>query len=296
MDEKLTKTIGKIELLCKQNSEFDAELRKRLGVTSAQIATGNNLVEEIYEYCIETVVKRHAMEFYSDFPIASIVDNLIGDFCRMETFYRKDCFGDFCLALYQQIECITNKVCTNSDLEEITRNMWGIPAYIKTGEGIEPKMENRSGKYQIASLLFGKYAAEKSKQSIQAMYAKDKMRVVVYFLGFKAAMKNSDYDCFVGINNLLSDIYQCRNTNHRGNVLQPWESEILNRVLSVKALYYLKFYGALSLFVEMVKNGWGELSTIKSYSRTVQPIPVKIGGPNVCGKINLVDDGKRRFK
>ena len=35
MDEKLKLTIGKIVQLSKQNPEFDAELRKRLDITSS---------------------------------------------------------------------------------------------------------------------------------------------------------------------------------------------------------------------------------------------------------------------
>ena len=138
MDERLQTTIDKIVRLSGQNAEFDKELRKRLGVVSCPTLDGidGNKVDEIYEYCIEKVVKQQATDFYADFPIPTIIGGLVSDFCRMEFFRRKDCFVDFCLSLYQQIECIVNKLCVNPDLNDIVERMWGYPAYIKSGKNI----------------------------------------------------------------------------------------------------------------------------------------------------------------
>lgn len=54
MDEKLKSTIDKIVQLSKQNPEFDAELRKRLEITSsAKSVYDEERIAQIYEYCIE---------------------------------------------------------------------------------------------------------------------------------------------------------------------------------------------------------------------------------------------------
>lgn len=307
MEEKLNSTIEKIVRLSGQNAEFNTELRKRLGISAASssVSVDDVRLDHIYEYCIEKVVRQQATEFYADFPIKSIINGLVDDFCRMETFRRKNAFGDFCLSLYQQLERIANTLCVNPDLNEIAARMWGYSAYVKTGKDITPSIDNRiEGDYTIASLVFPgqnkktgmPYAIEKSKSSLQTQYAIDKIRIIVYFVCYQGAMKSSDYDGFVELTTLFSDIYQCRNTNHRGNTLTPWEEATLKRVLSQQAVYYFKFLGALTQFVEQIKQGWGNLQSIKLAVLKMPSKAEKLAGPKVLGKIDLPDDGKKRFK
>ena len=176
MDDKLMSTIDKITRLTQQNAEFDMELRKRLNVASANsVLSDDERINEIYEYCIEKIIRQQAIEFYTDFPLQSIKDILIGDFIRMESFRRKDNFGDFCLSLYQQIECMTNRLCEKKELSDITEKMWGHPAYLKIEKGKELSIYSRNGDYTIASLLFpgnnkqsgNTNAFEKSRISLQ---------------------------------------------------------------------------------------------------------------------------------
>ena len=85
MDDKLMSTIDKITRLTQQNTEFDMELRKRLNVASANsVLSEDERINQIYEYCIEEIIRKQANEFYKDFPLQSIKDTLIGDFVRME--------------------------------------------------------------------------------------------------------------------------------------------------------------------------------------------------------------------
>lgn len=298
MDDKLTSTIDKITRLTQQNAEFDMELRKQLNVASANsVLSEDERINQIYEYSIEEIIRKQANEFYTDFPLQSIKDTLIGDFIRMESFRRKDNFGDFCLSLYQQIECITNKLCEKKDLSDITEKMWGQPAYLKIEKDKEPSIYSRSGDYTIASLLFGKTNAfEKSRKSLQAQYAIDKIRTIVYFLGYKAKMKNSDFDSFLEITSLLSDIYQCRNMNHRGNTQNQWEKDTYDKIIPLKSLYYFKFLGVLAQYVEYIKEGWGYIPELKKYSDSIEKQKISAPQPKVLGKIELKDDGRKRFK
>lgn len=216
----------------------------------------------------------------------------------MESFRRKGNFGDFCLSLYQQLECITNTVGANPDLNEIAARMWGYSAYVKAEKGTTPSIDKRlDSDYTIAKLVFiGNSKIEKSKSSLQSQYAMDKMRAIVYFIGYKGAMKSSDYDSFVELTSLLSDIYQCRNTNHRGNTLNKWEEDILKRVLSQKAVYYFKFLGALTQFVEQIKQGWSALPGMKAIAMKLPVKEEKLQGPKILGKIELPVDKKKRTK
>lgn len=298
-------TIDKIARLTQQNTEFDMELRKRLDVASANsVLSDDERINDIYEYCIEDIIKKQATEFYADFPLQTIKDRLIGDYIRMESFRRKDNFEDFCLSLYQQIECMTNKLCENKDLSDITEIMWGHPAYLKIEKGKDTSIYNRGGDYTIASLLFpgnnkqsgNTNAFVKSRISLQTQYAMDKIRTIVYFLGYKAMMKSGDYDSFVEITSLLNDIYQCRNMNHRGNSQNQWEKETFDRIFPLKSLYYFKFLGVLAQYVEYIKEGWGYIPELKKYSESIEKQNISAPQPKVLGKIELKDDGRKHFK
>ena len=289
MDEKIRSTLDKIFQLTQQNAEFDAELRKRLSVAPANSSIlDDERIEQIYEYCIEKIIRKQAKEFYADFPIKSIIPILEDDFIRMESFRRKDNFGDFCLALYQQIECITNKMCESSILHDIVTKMWGYPAYIKSEKGKQLSISERlDGDFSIGKLvLIGDKKVEKSKMALQSLYAIDKIRTIVYFLGYQAMMKYSDYDSFKEITSLLNDIYQCRNLNHRGNTTNQWEQEILDRVLPLNSFYYFKFLGVLAQYVSFIKNGLDFLPSLEEYANSIEKKDMK-AEINVVDKIDL---------
>ena len=64
MDEKLEQVLHKVELLCEKYPEFDAALREKHGANATLIESSNDKLDEIYEYCIERVVKKQAEEYY----------------------------------------------------------------------------------------------------------------------------------------------------------------------------------------------------------------------------------------
>ena len=277
MEDNKIAAINKICKLAQQDTDFNKVLRERLEMTRSGNfgITGEERLDQIYEYCIEKIIRQQAEDLYKDFPIESLKPQLVEDCIRMEFFHRKDNFGDFCLSLYQQIECMTNKLCANPILTEIVDKMWGHSAYVVKEENKVLDISKRTrGEYCIANLMFpGKnkkgelYALEKSKVTLQNQYANDKMRIIVYFLGFKAMMRNGDFDYFKDITNTLNDIYQCRNMNHRGNIQYPWEEETCERILSMKAVYYFKFLGALVQYIEYIKGGLEFLPEIEKYWR-----------------------------
>lgn len=272
MNDKLMSTIDKITRLTQQNIEFDMELRKRLNVASANsVLLDDERINQIYEYCIERIIRQQAIEFYADFPLQSVKDILIEDFVRMESFRRKDNFGDFCLALYQQIECMTNRLCEKKELSDITEKMWGHPAYLKTGEDKELSFFDRSGNYTVANLVLWGGAFEKSRKSLQSQNANDKIRTIVYFLGYKAMMKNSDFDSFREITSLLNDIYQCRNMNHRGNTQSESEKKTYDRIIPLKSFYYFKFLGVLAQYIEYIKEGYAYIPVLLDFCKTISP-------------------------
>ena len=305
MEDNKKAALEKILLLSKQDKEFNEELRKRLDITPVANSAimDDERLNQIYEYCIEKIIQNQAEEFYKDFPIPTLIPTLVEDYVRMESFRRKDSFGDFCLALYQQIECVTNKICESATLSEITDKMWAYEAYIKSTDGKDPDIKERTGTYRIADLIFPfnnkngvSNAVEKSLKTLQNQYAIDKIRIIVYYFGYGAKMKSSDFDSYKEITGLLNDIYQCRNTNHRGNTLTEYETETLNRILPMKSFYYFKFLGALAQYIDFIKTGSLTITDIAAYAKTLPSKKVETKGPKVVGKIDLKDDGKKRFK
>lgn len=305
MEDNKKAAIEKILLLSKQDKEFNEELRKRLDITPVANSAimDDERLNQIYEYCIEKIIQNQAEEFYKDFPIPTLIPTLVKDYVRMESFRRKDSFGDFCLALYQQIECVTNKICESATLSEITDKMWAYEAYIKSTDGKDPDIKERTGTYRIADLIFPfnnkngvSNAVEKSLKTLQNQYAIDKIRIIVYYFGYGAKMKSRDFASYKEITGLLNDIYQCRNTNHRGNTLTEYETETLNRILPMKSFYYFKFLGALAQYIDFIKTGSLTITDIAAYAKTLPSKKVETKGPKVVGKIDLKDDGKKRFK
>ena len=306
MDEKLKSTLDKIIRLTQQNAEFDKSLRNALLLSypADNGVISDERINQIYEYCIEKILRKQAEEFYMDFPIKSIVPTLVDDFVRMESFRRKDAFGDFCISLYQQIENITNKLCESKQLNNIAEKMWGCPAYVNKDE---PRIDNRlESTFTISGLVFPgqnkktglPYSVEKSQSSLQAQYASDKIRAIIYFLGYKATMRNVDYENYIEITSLMSDIYQCRNMNHRGNTLTQWEADTINRIVPMKSYYYFKFTGALAQFVNGINYGVPFIPSIEAYCNSIEKVKEKMPMPKTLGKIELSekDSKKKRFK
>lgn len=303
MEENKKTAIEKIYLLTKQDAEFNEELRKKLGLTSVanSAVIDDNRLDQIYEYCIEKIIRKQAEEFYNDFPIAEIREQLQSDFIKMEMFRRKNNFDDFCLSLYQQIENMTNYVCDDSVFNEVVQKMWAYPAYLKQGEGITPKLEDRlstPGKsyYAIAHLIFtGKddqghpYSIVKPKKPLKDQFASDKIKNVVYFIGYKAEMLGWMYTGFTDICNLLYELYQCRNMNHRGGSQTEKAESVINKIKPLQSLYYFKFYGLLIQYVEFIKEGFPLSQKLVNYSKSLDlidvPIPKQEFKP--VGKISL---------
>lgn len=293
MEAKLESILRKVKSLCEQNPEFKENLLSDFVTSQAvTVSTKGNRIDHIYEYCIAEVLRRQAHDFYKNFPLADIIPQLEEDFIRMESFRRQDNFGDFCLALYQQIEAITNKLCCNPDLGSVVDAMWGQSAYVTDSKSLE----SRKSEYSIAKLIFPKKFAEKSVITLQNQSAMDKMRIIVYYLGYKALMVNSDYNTYKDFTDSLSDIYSCRNLNHRGNVPTDWEKEKMDRILPMKSLNCFKYIGILAQYVEYVRNNISYIADLKSFADSCGRKKIEVS-PTILGKIDLsqFESGMKRF-
>lgn len=316
MDDKLKEVLHKVELLCEQNPEFAAALKEKLGTNAILAASSDSQLDEIYEYCIERVVRKQAEEYYASFPIEDIREQLIHDYCRMERFRRSDNFGDFCLAAYQQVECICRSLVDNSDLQTTTQKLWAHPAYVYVGEwkdgAFAPALNiavnvRTKDNYRVADLVFpGKdnidntpLANKKYNTPLSGQSAADLIRIIIYFVCYQATLKKAEYDYYVEFCKTIGQqLYQCRNLNHRGSGQTEWQKEIVDEVLSHQSMYYFKFIGELVHFVDTVSKG---ILALPQIAVSIKEMPdkemkIQLQGLNVKGKIDLPDDGKKRFK
>lgn len=145
MDEKLKLTIGKIVQLSKQNPEFDAELRKRLDITSS--------AKSVYdEERIVRIEKYLGLDFYVDtktsnvdysfIKLPDVKAQLISDNREMMRFrygtrYHEIDFAEFCRYAHFQIEMLLNyyyDIANKSDLNSIKEQ---IKYYNPTAKGFE---------------------------------------------------------------------------------------------------------------------------------------------------------------
>lgn len=119
MDEKLKSTIDKIVQLSKQNPEFDAELRKRLEITSsAKVVSSQMSICDDVHAIRETLEIRANNSISYDFILAKgnqrLRDQLLIDNLRMENaalnLNEKELerFYSFCANAFYQIENVVN--------------------------------------------------------------------------------------------------------------------------------------------------------------------------------------------
>lgn len=80
-------------------------------------------ISDIHEQCIEEILQEQASDFYKDFVIETLRPQLISDFVKMEHWRRRNNIQEFCMALYQQIEAITNFLSADENLNLIWRSI-----------------------------------------------------------------------------------------------------------------------------------------------------------------------------
>lgn len=264
--------LDKIVRLCQQEPCFKEELLRRFVHNPLLLSDNDQRMDEIYEYCIERIIKQQAQEFYRGFPFG--IAELTSDFCRMETFRRKGNFVDFCMATYQQIEFVVNNICRDPQLDVAIKRMWGLSSVVNGGKGpvlisnrCEKKKDGTKQKTIAELLLYRDRNGEiKIPDSIMDLIAICKTRVVVYFVGYKASLTQYNVNLYYVVDSCLRDLYQCRNLNHRGGLLSEKQEQILKR----EGSYCYKFMWALGQFMDMIRANYASINELIKYSETIK--------------------------
>lgn len=270
MDERLNDVLQKVLAVAKRHPELGDQLRSAL-LPDAPI---DGRLNHIYEYCIEEVLKAQAEDFYSGFPIEGLVPSLESDFVCMEAARRKGDFGRFSLELFKQIEQIAAHLCNDPDLNLIAQSMWGLPVCVqKDGYKKMSISDRKPESKKIASfvLIPSKNMSEKIKNGLGKLQILDKLRVIVYFVGYQARMVGSEFNDWCSFTELLHEVYaiRCAAAHGGGEVSNPRQQEVLDRIQPMKELYAFKFMGALAQFVTCVRDGMEHLPQMKEYAESI---------------------------
>lgn len=231
------------------------------------LSTGEQRLDSIYEQCIEKIIREQATAFYNNFPLKEIQPTLVNDFIRMERARRRDDFEEFCMAVYQQIECMVNKIGNDPDLNEIAKKLFPYPAYSLDGSLSNRKLDSP---WLVNDMVFGKGDYEKHKQSVASLFAMDKFKCVLYFVCYKSAPKSDKYDEFNTIADEVYNVYKYRNRNHRGNKPTDDEQKIYDRIDPIRSFYYMKTIGLLAKLVEMIQNGYPVSQELITYANSLE--------------------------
>lgn len=252
-----------------ENKELLDELLIQL---SPLLSTGEQRLDAIYELCIEKIIKEQATAFYKDFPIAAIRPTLENDFVRMERSRRRNDFEDFCMAVYQQIECMVNKIGNDSNLNFVAEKLFPYPAY-----SIDGSVSNRKedSPWLVSHMIFGKGDYEKYRQQVASQWAMDKFKCILYFVCYKSAPKRDKYDEFNTIADEVNNVYKYRNRNHRGNKPTDDEQKIYDKIDPIRSFYYLKTIGLLAKLVEMIQNGYPLSQELIAYANSIEKKDLK---------------------
>ncbi len=278
------------------NYWFAKDLYKILAPTSdARIA-------DIHEQCIESILQEQASEFYKDFVISEIRPQLISDFVKMEHWRRRNNIEEFGLAAFQQIECIINRLSQDNTLSEVFHAMMNAPCYVENdGKKFKKKLEvdkrKKNSTYTIAQLLFMSDAPSKSKEILPQQRVIDKFKAINYFVCHKACLTNFQFEQFVEENNLFGKIYAMRNLNHRGNELTEKEEDRLRDFQENPSRTFLSITSFLCWFIDCINNGFPLSKELIDFAKNdFTETQISPTGPKILGKIELEDDGRKRFR
>lgn len=270
--QKLQALLSFISQLVKEpgNEEFVLGVKKLASSLSQKVKGQSPVLDEIYEICVERIAHNDAETFYNGFCIPDIVHQLMEDYIKMEHWYRRGNFEEFCLALYQQYECIINKLANYSGLSDAFLKLLAYHAYTN---GLTYERPFVNSEYQLHKLIFyeGKDSnAEQiikySKTSLPEQPAVNKYKAILYLVTFGGKMKYTDFQVFIDRGNLFIDLYQIRCKNHRGGTMTPNQQNACDRVKKNCQLYALKMLGEFAYFVERINQNYNNLNKLIYYA------------------------------
>ena len=228
------------------NQWFANELHKTLApVSDARIL-------DIHEQCIETNLQEQANEFYENFIITEIRPQLIADYIKMEHWRRRNNIQEFCMALYQQIEAITNHLGRDSDLNLIWRNIRSANFLVDTLKN-SIKVRWEKGDTIEKKII---YKPENYGNELKELGAMDKFKAILFLIVYKTYVDGKNKSFFYEDFIKACDIYMVRNLNHRGNIIDENKSERISYIIDNPTFAMCSLLGFYAHFVSGINKGY----------------------------------------
>lgn len=201
-------------------------------------------ISDIYEQCIESILLQQATEFYKDFVIADIRQQLISDFVKMEHWRRRNNIQEFCMALYQQIEAITNYLGADKNLNLIWRCIRGAMFFVDIkAKDIRVRGNGKSIEESIV------YSSNNYGKELCEFVAMDKFKAILFMVVYETNVDWNNKSRFNEDCNICYNIYAVRNLNHRGNIVEGNMTKRIDYVFSNPSHAMCNLLGFFSRFV-----------------------------------------------
>ena len=256
--EELKKLLSFITTLTEQpgNEEFVAGLRALLlsetpGIEKAKL-------EEIYEYCIERNSRNQAIDFYKNFPIKELKNELVESYVLMESFRRRGDFLNFCAHLFKQIEGVANYICNLPEYQQIFTNLLDCPAIFKYDKDSKPYRDPESP--SVAVLIYDAYGQtsdgrEKKNNALKKQQIQDKIKIAMYLAGYAACLySHSEFKAF-GFNIFKLYLVRCE-ADHSGATRTEKQEPIYREAVENPGKHYIEFMTLLNSVISKVSVGF----------------------------------------
>lgn len=265
--KQLTKLLAFVKELYDHpdNKEFAAGIQA-IVIDDLKGKNDDNKIAEIYEYCIQQILKEQAESLYDGFPLTDIKDELVSDYVKMERAHRDNNIDDFGIRLYRQIENIVRTLAKDDTLDDVVSSMMDAP-YLVAGYS-NPQVQKRQKLTKdmqpvktIADfvLIPSKRSTkeERKEKALSEQYATDMARLVIYFVCFGGMMQPGIlFEQWKQQTDAYSDIYSIRNRVHGGGECSEHDIQRYDEMKASATQSYFRLMSFLVFLVEGVKAGF----------------------------------------
>lgn len=265
--KQLTKLLAFVKELYNHpdNTEFAAGIQA-IVIDGLKEKNDSNKINEIYEYCIERVLREQAESLYNDFPLTTIKEELVADYIKMERAHRDNNLDDFGIRLYRQIENIVRTLAKDDSLANVVSCMMDVPCLVSGYSN--PQVQNRVklNKDNQPAQTIADFVLIKSKRStkevrkgksLSEQYATDMARLVIYYVCFGGMMQSGiKFDQWVRQTKAYKDIYLIRNRVHGGDECSDNDIQTYKTIKARTTQSYLRMMEFLVFLVDGVKKGF----------------------------------------
>lgn len=265
--KQLTKLLAFVKELYDHpdNKEFAAGIQA-IVIDDLKDKNDENKIAEIYEYCIQQILKEQAESLYNGFPLTDIKEELVADYVKMERAHRDNNIDDFGIRLYRQIENIVRTLAKDETLDGVVSSMMDVP-YLVAGFS-NPQVQKRQKLTKdmqpvktIADFVLipsrRSTKEERKKKALSEQYATDMARLIIYFVCFGGMMQPGIlFEQWKQQTDAYSDIYSIRNRVHGGGECSEHDIQRYDEMKASATQSYFRLMSFLVFLVEGVKKGF----------------------------------------